>query len=81
MMELNQDKEKGKFFKDTMRKTLSTGAVPEGKNGCSGWLEDDSYEVVRTETMVRVLPSTPQIQPNLESAPHLVKHSKKLSMI
>ena len=36
MMELNQDKEKGKFFKDTMRKTLSTGAVPEGKNGCSG---------------------------------------------
>lgn len=36
MMELNQDKEKGKFFKDTMRKTLSTGAVPGGKNGCSG---------------------------------------------
>ena len=56
-----------------MRKTVLIGAIPEGKNWCLGWLEDDYYEMAGTETVVRVLPCIARIQPNLESVPHLMK--------
>lgn len=47
-----------------MRKTLSTGAVPGGKNWCSGWLEGDYYKVARTDTMVRESPAKHSTNPS-----------------
>lgn len=61
-----------KYPKNKRRKTVRMGARPGGKNACSGWPEDQYYEMAGTEAGV-VLPCSLRIQPTLESAPHLRK--------